>query len=123
MHKNFDEYQEYLIQDSLNFKDLTRIAYYYGSVHQMMKLHEELGELESAIARYQLAVKNGNMTAKIADNLTEEIADVENLLTQIKYILMIEPKKLGKIKRQKIDRQLKRIDEERAKKNERVSQN
>lgn len=81
-------------QDQIN-----AIADHYGWTHQRDKVIEELAELMRAIA------------IRDAENIEEEIADVEIMLAQIKHLLDCE-KQVEEVKHYKINRQLSRIAEE-----------
>lgn len=83
----------------MRMQDLKYIADHYGLKHQLVKCKEELGELIEAIDS--------------ADNeaIIEEIADVEIMLEQIKYLSnLYETVKLQKD--YKIMRQLQRVHKE-----------
>lgn len=83
---------------------LKEIADHYGKDHQLLKFAEECGELQTAIARFIL-----NPTEENYENLVEEIADVEIMCEQNKYLLGAE-KEVNSIQAWKIDRQLKRME-------------
>lgn len=78
---------------------LERIADHYGYDSQRVKCIEELGELITALAKDD------------KDSITEEIADVEIMLVQIKHLLKLH---VMTTKKRKIDRQLDRIRIEKA---------
>ena len=61
----------------------------WGERHQLLKALEELGELQAALARYMVVPSGVDMRlyAQIADHVSEEIADVEIMLCQVKVIL------------------------------------
>lgn len=90
--------------------DLKFIADYYltkcGAENQLNKLSEECGEL------IQIACKHNDVYVKYSnyseEKLAEEIADVEILLYQVKYLLTIRNLVKEK-KKEKIERQLERI--------------
>lgn len=73
------------------------IADYYGKEAQSKKLIEELSELIRALVRAD------------NDNITEEIADVEIMIAQIKYLYT---KSCDDIINFKLDRQIGRIEQE-----------
>lgn len=79
------------------------IAEHYGFNHQAMKMSEECGELITAIAKFMTGGTD-------IGNLTEEVADVLNLVYQMRHFLGAE--KVDKIRMKKIDRQLKRMESE-----------
>ena len=83
----------------MRMHDLTNIANHYGLKHQLVKCKEELGELIEAI-------DSANDEAII-----EEIADVEIMTEQLKYLMRTEPS-VDIYKDYKIARQLRRIAEE-----------
>lgn len=80
------------------------IAQHYGALHQALKLFEELDECKEAVRAYI----NGTDSKEHA---IEEIADSEVMLDQIK-ILLDAWDKVNEIKREKVNRQLKRIEAE-----------
>lgn len=92
-----------------------KIAGYYGLDSQLDICQEELAELIQAISKY----KRGDDSY-----ILEEIADVEIMLTQIKYLIGLnnrDPEILDKIhslKERKLRRQLARMEIEEEEKNE-----
>lgn len=80
-------------------EDLKYIADHYGRVHQLEKCKEELNELIEAI----------NSMNDVA--IIEEIADVEIMTNQLKYLMRAE-RLVGLYKDYKISRQLARIAKE-----------
>lgn len=80
-------------------EDLKYIADHYGLEHQLGKCKEELGELIKAIDSLDERA------------ITEEVADVEIMTKQLKYLMRIEPS-VEIYKDYKIARQLRRIAEE-----------
>lgn len=83
--------------------DEAKIADYYGVINQAFKLFEELDECKEAVRGYI------NGTDK-KEHAVEEIADVEVMFDQFKYLLCCE-ERVNEIKREKVDRQLKRMKE------------
>lgn len=64
-------------------KDIHEIANYFGLSKQLFKMQEESGELITSIAKIELeGFANPNLS-----NLASEIADVEIVLEQIKYLI------------------------------------
>ena len=87
----------------LNSRDpVFKIANSYGKINQTTKLIEELGELQSATSRLLLQDPRCN-------NFAEEIADVEIMLKQIKYLFLLD-REVEEIKHNKIARQLSRLE-------------
>ena len=82
------------------------IAEHYGLTDQLGQLKEELLELIEAVDNYK-----ERPCIKHVKDMNGEIADVENMTYQIKYLMHVEDAVEG-IKRYKVDRQLKRIEEE-----------
>lgn len=91
-------------------------ADYYGYDAQSNQLIEECAELIQAINKHKRVMHNRqsvNMTLKEAiSNVSEEIADVEIMLTQIKYLLGINEQYIDTIKEMKIKRTAQRIEKE-----------
>ena len=85
------------------------IADYYGYTAQSNQLIEECAELIQAVSKYRRAV--GIDKAKALENYVEEIADVELMLGQIKYLLKIPESDIIKVKEYKIQRTLDRMEE------------
>ena len=81
--------------------DIKSIADHYGLSHQTAKLIEELAELIQALAKDEFAESDKGM-----EHVVEEIADVEIMLEQIKYLLCIHEAALNSIKTYKIMRTL-----------------
>ena len=81
------------------------IARHYGETNQLNQLQEELAELIMAVNKYKRDKEN-------IDNLIEEIADVEIMIQQIKYLLRLNPEYLEMITINKLLRQKRRIKEE-----------
>lgn len=80
------------------------IADSYGLFHQELQLIQEMSELTQAITKTMLCIKDESLKG----NVDEEIADVEIMLEQVKY-LRGNQDNVEQIKSQKIDRQLRRI--------------
>lgn len=79
-------------------EDLKYIADHYGLEHQLGKCKEELNELIEALG------------SNCDTHLAEEIADVEIMISQIKYLRDIPTKRVDFVKKYKIQRQLQRIE-------------
>lgn len=79
-------------------EDLKYIADHNGLEHQIGKCKEELGELIEAIDSLDERA------------IIEEIADVEIMISQIKYLRNIPDEQVDVIKKYKIQRQLQRIE-------------
>lgn len=82
-----------------------KIADHYGLIHQLMKTVEELNELALECAK---SWEQKGITV----NLIGEIADVEIMIEQLKYLGKIEQKDIDEVKAYKLDRQLRRIADE-----------
>lgn len=80
--------------------DLKYIADHYGLEHQQGKCKEELGELIEAIDSLDERA------------IIEEVADVEIMISQIKYLRDIPDEQVDVVKKYKIQRQLQRIENE-----------
>ena len=93
---------------------LMRIADEYGYEAQSRQLIEEMGELTVALNKEWRTQKNympsdEEKLQEARERVIEEIADVEVVLTQIKYLMQCEVEVM-QVKKQKIDRQLLRIE-------------
>lgn len=86
-------------------KALKKIATHYGVTNQLNMMIEEMAELTQAIC------KNRREYPDAYENLKEELADVIIVSNQLYYLLGSE--EIDAIMQNKIDRQLKRIEEER----------
>lgn len=88
---------------------IKRIADRYGYKHQRKKLIEEMAELTVEICHLD---ERGNYNDyKHRQGIYEEIADVEVVLEQIKYLLNCEDE-VEAMKTYKVRRQLERIEGE-----------
>lgn len=91
------------------------IAGYYGYEAQSNQLVEECAELIQAVNKYRRAVHGiGEPVAEYKkvvalDNLIEEIADVELMITQVKYLLQILDEEIEAIKLYKVNRTIERM--------------
>ncbi|QIB68243.1 hypothetical protein Ami103574_02465 [Aminipila butyrica] len=88
-------------------EQLEKIADHYGKDAQAVQCVEELNELAAAILKYRK-----RRFSEEFDHVIEEIADVEIMLEQIKYLYGIGSDFIDEIKQEKIDRQLARIERE-----------
>ena len=95
-----------LQQDRKN--KIKQIAKHYGLEQQELIAIEECSELIKAICKLQ----RDPYSSDYHDNVVEEIADVQIMLHQLIYLYGIENQVNIMIDR-KIDRQLRRIEEER----------
>lgn len=96
-------------------EEIKNIADHFGYEEQREQLVEEMAELIQALNKYRRATKGSTgltNKAKIAlDNVVEEIADVEVVLEQIKYLLQIPQEDVVAMKVFKVNRTLERIKE------------
>lgn len=91
-------------------ENIKKIAEHYGYGEQSLMLIEEMAELAQAINKFRRAKKSDRDTIAL-DNIHEEIADVEIVLDQIKWLLGCEAN-VKMWKDIKVARQVKRIEEE-----------
>lgn len=91
------------------------IAKHYGYEAQSNQLVEECAELIQAVNKYR-RVETGlgqpvaeDKKAVAYNNLVEEIADVELMLEQIKYLLQIPEEDIQAVKLYKVNRTRERI--------------
>ena len=95
---------------------MRRLFYkFYGVRANIDQLQEECGELIAACNKYKRTLGFGYLTScskkKAFENLVEEMADVENCLIAIKYLLGIDQEQIDKIIEAKDERIEKRIEE------------
>ena len=91
------------------------IADHYGYEPQSRQLIEEMAELTVALNKawrktFDTVDKLPNMDDE--ERIEEEIADVEIMLSQIKYLLGVGDVELSQIIERKVDRQIERINKE-----------
>lgn len=87
--------------------NLKKIANHYGFSNQLQMLVEEMAELTQAICKYK-RFENAKERVDIFENLIEEVADVEIVLSQIK--MLVGEKAVNKKVEEKVERQLRRIE-------------
>ena len=91
--------------DEKMIESLWRILQHYGPRPQIIKAIEELAELQTELARDLNGQGN-------PDNMLSESADAFIMLMQVMAIYNIDMEALDEEIRFKIDRQLRRIEEE-----------
>ena len=84
---------------------LKTIADHYGLENQLRQLAEECSELA---VEANHSARKGSITVR----LIEEIADVEIMLDQVRYLAGIQETDVLETRYYKIERQLKRINKE-----------
>lgn len=92
-------------------ENLKKIIEYYGVRPQVKKFNEESYELEEAILDYiNVEVYKGTkVEVYYKEHLIEELADVEVMLGQFIEYYNIDRTDIDKVKKNKIERQLKRM--------------
>ena len=90
-------------------KRLIKIAEYYGLASQSNILQEECAELIQAVSKYR---RKSEPDVFDKMHIEEEIADVEIMITQIKYLMKISNSDIKAIKDSKLERQLERMKNE-----------
>ena len=88
------------------YEKLEKICQHYGIRGQLKKLSEEVFELQEAVIDNEWDV-DGN-----TDHVAEELADVMVLWEQIRLHYEVPIQAIQGIMKEKIERQLKRIEEE-----------
>lgn len=103
-----------------------KISRFYGYETQTRQLTEEIGELLQAMnkywrkdlqcGKYMYNPWDGYMPEDSEEywNLVEEIADMEIMLEQMKFFLAAKDNGFDGIVQEKLDRQIKRMEEENA---------
>lgn len=106
----------------MQYRDIEKIADTYGYDPQSRQCIEEMAELTKALNKFwrkNLLCGQMKLTPELVErlkqtpeyaNVLEEVADVEIMLEQIKYLLSCEHA-VEEVKEQKIARQLERIKE------------
>ncbi|MBR0365772.1 MAG: hypothetical protein IJH94_03105 [Clostridia bacterium] len=92
-------------------KNIIRIAEHYGWDAQAVQTMEECAELIQALSKSARA-NTADDIADAAEHIKEEIADLEIMVEQIKYMLNMSDADIDEIKEQKIARQIERINRE-----------
>lgn len=97
---------------------LLQIINNYGVIPQLKYFQSEVFETTEAILEYEFCKKYAPNEAipddwwkTLVNHITEEIADVMVMLSQFKEYYHIDGKDIMKIMNEKIDRQLKRIED------------
>ena len=95
---------------------LLKIINHYGVLPQLKYLQSEVFELNEAIIQKEYPAiakdkKPYELEMYEKKHITEEIADVMVMLCQLKEHYKIDGNEIMKIMNEKIDRQLKRIEE------------
>jgi len=99
-------------------KDKEReIISFYGVIHQLKYMQTEMFEFVEAIIHYDLKETieyEIPLTELIGskEHIEEEYADLTMMLEQFKEYYQLDEDNIQRIKEQKIERQLKRIEEE-----------
>ena len=98
-------------------EELKKVADFYGYEEQSNQLIEECAELIQALSKYRRASGKGQPIADyqkttVLDNIIEEIADVEVMLEQIKYLLNISEDDILAVIQAKTIRQRNRMQGE-----------
>jgi NTP pyrophosphatase (non-canonical NTP hydrolase) len=87
-----------------------RIVDKWGVESQLNMVTEEIGELLQAISKFRRAYNKDEETKKNAyEHLCEEIADVENMINQMRE--MFDSNLIDKYKKEKLERISKKLDE------------
>lgn len=90
-----------------------KIFEHYGLLHQCKKLNEECYELiEAAIVAHTTEMTTGDIRNKLLLAIAEELADCFVLMSQIRQHFGIEQSTITDYYKKKIERQLKRIEDE-----------
>ena len=82
-----------------------RIIWHYGLIPQLKYMQSEIFESSDPVLDYYHNYEES------VDHIEEEFADVLVMLLQIKEYFGLDEKDLKEIMQQKIDRQLKRMEE------------
>ena len=98
---------------------LLDIINYYGLMKQLKYMKSEQFELDEAIIRYNMAKTDNELMKeerwdleKFKKDITGEVADNFVMLMEIIEFLELDKEEIKEIYKYKIDRQIKRIEEE-----------
>lgn len=96
-------------------RDIIKLAKKFGIENRIDQTQEECAELIQALSKYKRTVINKEKTCSVDElkarkMVTEEIADVEICLTQIKKLLSISDMEIEGIKSVKVTRTKKRME-------------
>ena len=93
---------------------LLKIINHYGLDKQLKYIHSEYFELDEAIIQFEHDEYDyySEVEESHKKHIAEELADIQVMLKQFQYYYGIEDKQVEEIMDYKIDRQLKRIEEE-----------
>lgn len=81
----------------------------FGEENQLFQLCEELAELIKAVNKWRRNKELANVYTAYLDDVTEEIADVEIMIDQVKLMLNIQEVELLDMKQKKIHRLAERL--------------
>lgn len=94
-------------------ENLLKIINHYGINKQLKYIHSEYFELDEAIINFwNDETQYEEIYRGDKEHIAEEIADVTCMLKQFQYYYGIDDEDIETIMKQKIERQLKRIEEE-----------
>ena len=100
----------------MNKEDLLKIINTYGIMPQLKYFQSEVFELNEAIIKkeedYQFSETTVKMDKENIDHIAEEIADCYVMIEQFRLYYDIPNDKIQEIMKQKINRQLDRIEKE-----------
>lgn len=95
---------------------ILKIVNYYGIMPQLKYFQSEVFELNESIIKKEIEYKFGETTIKRDENnlkhIAEEIADCYVMIEQFRLYYGISSEELKKIMQYKIDRQIKRIEDD-----------
>lgn len=97
--------------------DESKIAYHYGFENQLRQLQEEAGELISAVNRlcrkmnYYSVEPPKRFIKDQWDSVVEELADLTLMADQVIELMAVRDD-VEKVRKQKVKRQLKRMEDE-----------
>ncbi|MDR0975597.1 MAG: hypothetical protein LBM01_01395 [Christensenellaceae bacterium] len=101
-------------------KEYEKMVEVWGEESQIDMALEEMAELTQALCKYKRIKKNyfgdadvnAEKAKKNADNINEEIADVINMVAQLR--IMFDTEKIDEIRKEKIDRTMKFLEEQKS---------
>lgn len=99
-------------------QDLLKIINTYGVIPQLKYFQSEVFEFNESIIIYENErpycddIADKDFIKMLKNHIAEEISDVMVMLKQFQYYYGIEDEQIEEVMKYKIDRQLKRMEEE-----------
>lgn len=94
-----------------------KIVNHYETLEQLPVWIEEMSELTKVLCKWNRKSKTlKEIDTELLEQIKEEITDVTICLDQLRYVIGFDEEEMLNIYKSKVERQLKRIEEEKCKK-------